>query len=109
MSMSRRGLFGFLGLAAGASAVPLAAGAVALLDPGRRVTHLPGGGTLIEDETFRTGIKLENCQGMTIRGCTISGFDTGFEMKLPPHDARIAYAEYLGSNPVGVGPEPSIG
>lgn len=71
MSVSRRGLLSVLGLASAAIGAPLATGA-ALLNPGRSITYLPGGGMLIEDEQFSTGIKLENCQNLTIEGCIIT-------------------------------------
>jgi hypothetical protein len=63
-------MFSLFGLAGVAVSAPIAANA-ALLNPGRSVTYLPGGGLLIEDEKFATGIELKDCQDVTVRNCII--------------------------------------
>lgn len=69
--ISRRKMFNLLGLAGGAAIAPAIAGGVTLFDPGRRVTHLPNGGLLIEDQSFPSGISITNCSNMTIQNCYI--------------------------------------
>jgi len=64
--LTRRALFSFGGMGSLGVMAPLAASQ--LFDPGRRVTHLHGGGSLIEDETFSAGIALYN-----VRNCSITG------------------------------------
>lgn len=72
--MNRREMFGFCRSAALVAAAPVAAGAVLVASPpGRRVTQLPGGGTLIEDQEFTTGIQLNNVNDCHIRNCTVTG------------------------------------
>jgi hypothetical protein len=68
--MNRRSLFTAIGMAGLLTAAPAAA-VVAMHKPGRRVTRLPNGGSLIEDETFTTGIKVENCQNLSISHCVV--------------------------------------
>ena len=81
--ISRRNLFGFLGTGSAAVVAPLATSK--LLDPGRRVTYLPDGGTLIEDEEFTTGIHVQNSDNLTIQNCSIqTGDGLGLGVKVDP-------------------------
>jgi hypothetical protein len=73
--LTRRSLFGFAGIGSLGAIAPLATSM--LFDPGRRITHLPDGGMLIEDQSFRTGIALQNAHHITLEKCTVSGFDIG--------------------------------
>jgi hypothetical protein len=76
--ISRRNLFGFLGMGSASVAVPLVTNR--LLDPGRRVTHLPDGGALIEDETFTTGIAVNGSQYLTLQNCIINAGKSALEV-----------------------------
>lgn len=56
---------------------------MALLDSGRRVTYLPGGGTLIEDQKFTTGIAISG-DYITVQNCSIvCGDGIGLSMAPP--------------------------
>ena len=68
--ITRRKLFGFGGMTGLTAIAPIETNR--LFDPGRRITHLPGGGTLIEDQTFTTGIMFQNVDAVEMKNCCIT-------------------------------------
>lgn len=72
--LTRRNLFSFGSIASAAVLAPLTASK--LLDPGRRVTYLPNGGTMIEDEIFGATAQFLNCTNMFVTNCIFNASES---------------------------------